>query len=144
MLCGVVELMNIFFLKLESCLGKRSRVENRVSQDYSHCDDLTALESTSPAQEYYERYSESINFTIPTTMKEEASSATNSIDSTYSFPINNIQSNNTVLQKNATAAVTNQNIPQKNIVETSLPKKSSFLKDSWGWFVSGGEDDTFS
>lgn len=123
---------------IESCLGKRSRCENRVSQDYSHCDDLAGLESVNPAVEYFERISETMRPTefqvhsgasIPfPNQPGEASyipTPASSLDSTYSTQSAATVSSATNLTGNS-----------------SMTKKAS--TSAWGWFVSGGDEDIFS
>ena len=122
----------------QSCLGKRTRCENRVSQDYSHCDDLAGLESVNPAVEYFERISETMRPTdfqvssgasIPFPNQPGVASyiptPASSLDSTYSA-----QSTATV------SAATNL------AGNSSMTKKAS--NSAWGWFVSGGDEDIFS
>jgi hypothetical protein len=128
--------------ELESCLGKRSRCENRVSQDYSHCDDLAGLESISPAQEFYERYSDSVQFALPTQYSTHDDSSTTgaSIDSSYTTQSSVIAAS----AKNTTVGVSTQSTAPR-LLSSSIAQKPSFLgKDAWGWFVNGGDDDTFS
>jgi len=126
----------------QSCLGKRSRCENRISQDYSHCDDLAGLKTINPAPEFFERYSDSIQFVLPTHFSAHDDSSTTgvSIDSSYtaqsSAIVTGMKSNSVCISTQSTAQR-----PQSN----SFVKKPSFFgKDGWGWFVSGGDDDTFS
>lgn len=43
-------------------MGKRQRCEKMISEDHSSYDDLTSLESLSPTNDFYQRFSESIVF----------------------------------------------------------------------------------
>lgn len=98
-------LIFLLWLFTESSLGKRNRCENMVSQDYSSYDDLTSLESVSPAQEFYSRFSNMVIF-APT--KDEHVSVT---------PVDSAS-----------------NDPQKSdSIETVEGRTKS--KDAWGWFV---------
>jgi hypothetical protein len=122
-----------------------------ISQEHATYDDLSSLESLSPAQQYYERYSSSIVFSATNATVHKRTDTLSSTDSeidevsiTSRFP--NFSTNSlrqfihpTLHSSSLSAMSTTEMTSSSEPSSSSSSATTSNGKEGWGWFV--GEED---
>jgi hypothetical protein len=144
-----------------SLLGKRMRVELKVSEEYSGCDDLTVLHSIiTPTNEQYAGSRRHQLPSPPPFFQQHSLDSRNSILSSTSSEINDPFKNIRILSTNHTSPglqsspvslidypspsmTSNTCCSGSSLAPAVLPYSTSIApKDSWGWFIdddAGGD-----